>query len=194
MTRMKIPPLIAQFKGLDRTQTLNLFKLLKKYSPEDEKQKAKRLLDAAAAKKSGTKTDDKKPTVLKFGLQHVTRLVEEKKAKIVIIAADVDPIELVLWLPQLCRKMDVPYAFVKSKANLGQLVHQKTATCVALVDYRKEDASEVDSLSKIYKTNFNDNEALRKEVGGNKLGFKSQKRVDQVIAQKEKESIRKAKA
>jgi len=30
-------------------------------------------------------------------------------------------------------------------------------------------------------------------VGGNKLGFKSQKRVDQLIAQKEKESIRKAK-
>jgi large subunit ribosomal protein L7Ae len=149
---MKIPPLIAQFKGLDRTQStnildsaLNLFKLLKKYSPEDEKQKAKRLLDAAAAKKSGTKTDDKKPTVLKFGLQHVTRLVEEKKAKIVIIAADVDPIELVLWLPQLCRKMDVPYAFVKSKANLGQLVHQKTATCVALVDYRKEVTNFVNS-------------------------------------------------
>ena len=131
---------------------------------------------------------------MKFGLQHVTKLVEEKKAKLVIIASDVDPIELVLWLPQLCRKMDVPYAFVKSKANLGQLVHQKTATCVALVDYRKEDASEVDSLSKIYRTNFNDNETLRKDVGGNKLGFKSQKRVDQVIAQKEKESIRKAKA
>ena len=124
----------------------------------------------------------------------MTKLVEEKKAKLVIIASDVDPIELVLWLPQLCRKMDVPYAFVKSKANLGQLVHQKTATCVALVDYRKEDASEVDSLSKIYRTNFNDNETLRKDVGGNKLGFKSQKRVDQVIAQKEKESIRKAKA
>lgn len=145
MTRMKIPPLIAQFKGLDNNQStpyhhsaLNLVKLLKKYSPEDDKQKEKRLLDAAAAKKSGTKTDDKKPNVLKFGLQHVTRLVEEKKAKLVVIAADVDPIELVLWLPQLCRKMDVPYTFVKSKAILGKLVHQKTATCLALVDFRKE--------------------------------------------------------
>jgi len=59
---------------------------------------------------------------------------------------------------------------------------------------RIQDASEIDSLSKIYRTNFNDNENLRKEVGGNKLGFKSQKRVDQLIAQKEKESIRKAKA
>lgn len=57
-----------------------------------------------------------------------------------------------------------------------------------------QDASEVDSLSKIYRTNFNDNENLRKDVGGNKLGFKSQKRIDHLVAQKEKESIRKAKA
>jgi len=79
---MKIPPLIAQFRGLDRTQSTHfrhsaasLFKLLRKYSPEDTKSKATRLLNAAEAKKNGTKTDDKKPTVLKFGLQHVTRLV-----------------------------------------------------------------------------------------------------------------------
>jgi len=29
----------------------------------------------------------------------VTTLVENKKAKMVVIACDVDPIELVLWLP-----------------------------------------------------------------------------------------------
>jgi large subunit ribosomal protein L7Ae len=36
---------------------------------------------------------------LKFGLNHVTTLVENKAAKLVVIAGDVDPIELVLWLP-----------------------------------------------------------------------------------------------
>jgi len=41
----------------------------------------------------------------------------------VVIACDVDPIELVLWLPTLCRKMEVPYAFVHGKARLGELVH-----------------------------------------------------------------------
>ena len=53
-------------------------------------------------------------TVLKFGLNHVTTLVETKKAKLVLIAYDVDPIELVVWLPQLCRRQEVPFAFVKS--------------------------------------------------------------------------------
>ena len=41
------------------------------------------------------------------------------KAQLVIIAHDVDPLELVLFLPALCRKMGVPYAIVKSKSRLG---------------------------------------------------------------------------
>lgn len=32
------------------------------------------------------------------------------------------------------------------KARLGKLVHKKTATAVALVDVRKEDAAEVENL------------------------------------------------
>ena len=48
-----------------------------------------------------------------YGLKHVTTLVEQKKARMVVIAHDVDPIELVLWLPALCRKMDVPFCIVK---------------------------------------------------------------------------------
>lgn len=38
-----------------------------------------------------------------------------------MIAHDVDPIELVVWLPALCRKMGVPYAIVKGKSRLGQV-------------------------------------------------------------------------
>merc|ERR1712080_736361 len=46
-------------------------------------------------------------------INDVTRLVEKKKAQLVVIANDVDPIELVLFLPALCRKMGVPYCIVK---------------------------------------------------------------------------------
>lgn len=38
------------------------------------------------------------------------------------IAHDVDPIELVVWLPALCRKMEVPYAIVKGKSRLGAVI------------------------------------------------------------------------
>lgn len=57
--------------------------------------------------------DSKKPKFIKYGLNHVTQLVESRKAKLVIIAHDVDPVELVVWLPALCRKLDVPYCIVK---------------------------------------------------------------------------------
>lgn len=60
--------------------------------------------------------EKKKPLVVKFGLNHVTTLVESGKAQLVVIAHDVDPIELVVWLPALCRKMGVPYCIVKVRA------------------------------------------------------------------------------
>ena len=46
--------------------------------------------------------------------------------------------QLVMWLPAVCRKMDIPYCIVKSKSRLGALVHQKTATALALTSVRSE--------------------------------------------------------
>ena len=80
----------------------------------------------------------KAPLSVKFGLNEVTKLVEEKKARLVVIAHDVDPIETVVWLPQLCRKQGVAFCFLKSKARLGRIVRQKTATCVAVTEVPKE--------------------------------------------------------
>ena len=79
-------------------------KLLKKYQPETKEAKRKRLLEEAKTKADTGKTSaksDKAPVhhYLKFGLNHITSLVENKEAKLVVIAHDVDPIELVLWLP-----------------------------------------------------------------------------------------------
>lgn len=41
------------------------------------------------------------------------QLVECGKAQLVVVAHDVDPVELVVWLPALCKKMGVPYCIVK---------------------------------------------------------------------------------
>jgi len=41
-------------------------------------------------------------------------------------------IQIVLFLPALCRKMGVPYCIVKGKARLGRLVRRKTCTAIAL--------------------------------------------------------------
>jgi hypothetical protein len=62
---------------------------------------------------TGKEADKKKPIVVKYGINHITNLIENKKAQMVVIAHDVDPIELVVWLPALCKKMGVPYCIVK---------------------------------------------------------------------------------
>lgn len=175
LQRLKFPPSINQFtKTLEKNQATQLFKLLGKYVPETKQAKKQRLLAEAQAKVEGKEVAKKAPSVLKFGLNHITYLVEKKKAKLVVIAHDVDPIELVVWLPALCRKMDVPYCIVKSKSRLGALCHQKKATCLALTSVRKEDQNELDNLCKAFRAQYNDNVELRRQWGGGVMGLKSQ--------------------
>jgi large subunit ribosomal protein L7Ae len=69
----------------------------------------------------------KKPYTVKYGLNHVASLIENKKAALVLIPNDVDPIELVIFLPALCYKMGIPYTIVKGKARLGTVIHKKVS-------------------------------------------------------------------
>ena len=43
---------------------------------------------------AGGKVDKARPVAVKMGMNHVTSLVEERKAKLVVIAHDVDPVEV----------------------------------------------------------------------------------------------------
>lgn len=49
------------------------------------------------------------------------------------MAADCDPIEIVMGLPSLCEEKNVPYCFVPSKAALGRssgIERQIVACCI----------------------------------------------------------------
>lgn len=175
MQRLKVPPAINQFTHtLDKNQTGQLMRLLAKYKPETRGEKKARLIAEGEKQSAGAQATSKKPVMLKFGLNHVTDLIEIKKAKLVIIAHDVVPIDLVCWLPALCRKKDIPYCIVKGKARLGQLVHKKTCSVIAVDAVRKEDQAELEAQCKNYRAMFNDNADLRRRWGGGQLGIKSQ--------------------
>jgi len=175
LMRLKMPPAINQFNStIDKNQAGSLLRLLKKYQPETKEAKKARLAEMAQQKKDGQEVKTKKPQVIKFGLNHVTTLIEEKQAKLVVIAHDVDPIEMVCWLPALCRKKDVPYCIIKGKGRLGQLVHKKCASVVALTTVRTEDQTELNKLADNFKAQFNDNAELRRRWGGGIMGMKSQ--------------------
>lgn len=184
LQRIKMPPTLAQFQHtIDKTQFLQLARLLKKIAPETKAQKKERLRDAA--EKEDVKTGA--VPVVKFGINHVCQLVEERKAKLVIIAHDVDPVELVCWLPALCRKKDIPYCIVKSKSRLGQLCAKKTATCLAVTNVKKEDQKDLDAIAETMKTMFNENKDLQKRWGGGIMGVKSNhiQRYKQMLVEKE---------
>jgi len=172
---LKVPPAIAQFSHtLDKNTATQLFKLLDKYRPESKQEKKARLTATASAVEGGKDAqkasffvkcsfwtrsdvslqDTKKPIYAKYGLNHVVALVEAKKAALVVIAHDVDPIELVIFLPALCRKMGVPYVIVKGKARLGTVVHKKTAAVVAIQEVRSEDERELATLISAAKANL----------------------------------------
>ncbi|MBS7639528.1 MAG: 50S ribosomal protein L7Ae [Candidatus Bathyarchaeia archaeon] len=53
------------------------------------------------------------------GTNETTKAVERGLAKLVVIAEDVDPPEVVAHLPLLCDERKIPYTYVPSKAKLG---------------------------------------------------------------------------
>ncbi len=57
---------------------------------------------------------------IKKGTNESTKAVERGLAKLVLIAEDVDPPEVVMHLPLLCEERKIPYIYVPSKEKLGQ--------------------------------------------------------------------------
>lgn len=174
--RLKIPPTVNQFKTvLSKNEAAEVFRLVAKYAPETAAAKKARLVEKAKAEAEGKPVEEKRaPFVVKFGLDNVTKLVEKKQAKLVLIADDVDPLELVMWLPALCHKMGVAYAIVSGKARLGALVHQKTATCVCLTGVNPEDEAALNSLKDSFTVKYAEN----KKWGGHIMGLKTQRKLE----------------
>nr|ALS05285.1 60S ribosomal protein L7A [Pseudodiaptomus poplesia] len=193
-TRLKIPPPVNQFyQTLDKQTATQAFKLLDKYRPETREAKKERLRQRAQEKAAG-KADapTKRAPVVRSGVNTVTTLVEKKKAQLVLIANDVDPIELVIFLPALCRKMGVPYCIVKNKARLGRVVRRKTCTALALTSVESSDRSALNKLIETVKTNFNERgDEIKKHWGGGSLGGKSAAKVAKIEKAKAKELAQK---
>merc|ERR1711915_1066648 len=181
--RLKVPPSINQFtQTLDQQTATQLFKLLHKYRPETKAEKKARLTQLAEKKAAGkSETTGKKPITIKYGINHITNLVESKKAQLVVIAHDVDPIEIVVWLPALCRKMGVPYCIVKGKARLGKLVHKKNSTAIAVTTVKQDDKDKLEKLCEAVRTNYNERvDEIRRNWGGGIMGEKSQAKMARI--------------
>jgi len=77
----------------------------------------------------------------KKGTNETTKAVERGVAKLVVIAEDVDPPEVVAHLPILCEERKIPYVFVPSKQKVGSSVGIDVAAASACVVDEGEAAS-----------------------------------------------------
>jgi len=190
--RLRVPPAINQFtKTLSSNQSKNLWRLLAKYTPESKKDKIARLKNAAELKAAGKEVATTKPNTLKFGLNHVTSLVENGEAKLVVIANDVDPIELVLWLPNLCRNKNIPFVVVKDKSRLGKACRQSTASCVAFTTTKNEDKNDLERLCQIGRSDYLDSHALTTTWGTPVMGIKARHKIEKLEKARQAELIKK---
>ncbi|CBZ23666.1 putative 60S ribosomal protein L7a [Leishmania mexicana MHOM/GT/2001/U1103] len=175
--RLKVPPALNQFtKVLDRASRNETLKLIKKYAPETRKARRERLHKVAEEKKENPKktVSTKAPLAVVTGLQEVTRAIEKKQARMVVIANNVDPVELVLWMPNLCRANKIPYAIVKDMARLGDAIGRKTATCVAITDVNAEDEATLKNLIRSVNARFlSRSDVIRRQWGGLQLSLRS---------------------
>ena len=56
---------------------------------------------------------------IRKGTNEVTKTIEKQEAKLVVTAKDVQPAEIVMHLPLLCKEKNVPYVQVNSREELG---------------------------------------------------------------------------
>ncbi|MGC9200555.1 MAG: 50S ribosomal protein L7Ae [Candidatus Aenigmatarchaeota archaeon] len=92
---------------------------------------------------------------IKRGTNETTKAVDRGQAKLVVIAMDVEPEEIVMHLPPLCEEKGVPYTYVPSKIELGKASGiEVQAASVAIID--------VGEGSKLYDEVVKEIQKLRK--------------------------------
>ncbi len=87
---------------------------------------------------------------IRKGVNEVVKAVERKQAKLVVIAEDVDPPEVVAHLPPLCDERGVPYVYVPKKLELGAAAGiDVSAAAVAVVEPGEVESSVKEIISKV---------------------------------------------
>lgn len=72
---------------------------------------------------------------VKIGTNEATKAIERGVAKLIVIAEDVQPKEVVMHLAPLCNEKKIPFAHVKSKQELGRAAGVDVpAASVAILD------------------------------------------------------------
>ena len=82
------------------------------------------------------------------GANEVTKVVERGKARLVILAGDISPPEIVMHIPYLCEEKGIPYVYVPSKQELGTVANLKVPTTAVAIMQPGKGKVLVESIAK----------------------------------------------
>jgi len=89
---------------------------------------------------------------IKKGTNETTKTIERGLAKLVVIAKDVQPQEIVMHIPILCEEKNTEYVHVPSKEDLGRAVGISVGTasvCIVEPGEAKDNLNEI--IKKIHE-------------------------------------------
>lgn len=83
---------------------------------------------------------------IRIGTNEATKAIERGNADLVVIASDVDPAEIVMHLPALCKEKDIEYVYVPSREELGLAAGigvQSAAVAISEAGSSEDDIEEI---------------------------------------------------
>lgn len=85
---------------------------------------------------------------IRIGNNEVTKAIERQKAKLVVMAEDVQPAEIMMHLPLLCEEKRVPYSYAPTKSELGKKAGIEVGTSAIAIVEEGSDKKDFDDLVK----------------------------------------------
>lgn len=127
---------------------------------------------------------------IRKGTNETTKAIEKGSAKLVVIAEDVDPEEVVMHLPVLCDEKKVPYVYVPAKLELGKAAGLSVASAAVAIEAEgnaKELFEETIKKIQLIRGSPDKAEAKSEEKGEEKVGVEEQKPKKERKPRKKKE-------
>ena len=82
------------------------------------------------------------------GANEATKQIERGQAKLVVMAEDVTPEEILAHMPVLCEEKKIPYAYVPSKQELGNAAGLLVSTAAVAITNPGKDKTGIENISK----------------------------------------------
>lgn len=89
---------------------------------------------------------------LRKGVNETTKCIERGLAKLVIIATDVTPEEILMHLPVLCEEKKASYIYVPSKLELGKAAGIDVATSSIAIEEAGDAKKTIEGIKKKLET------------------------------------------